>query len=70
MTRERRERSRLSTRQRKRSSYAGKTGISWSGTSMLIECTTTTVRSTSPIERNVTDGHSARSRRWSSTNSR
>ena len=36
---------------------------------MLIEWTTTTVRSTSPIERNVTDGHSARSRCWSSANS-
>src|SRR5215211_8080273 len=54
--------------QRNRSSYAGKTGISWSGTSMLIEWTTTTVRSTSPIERSVTDGHRARSRCWSSVN--
>ena len=40
----------------------GKTGMSWSGTSMLSEWTTTTVRSTSPIERSVTDGHRARSR--------
>jgi hypothetical protein len=29
---------------------------------MLIEWTTTTVRSTSPIERSETDGHSARNR--------
>ena len=36
---------------------------------MLIEWTTTTVRSTSPIERSDTDGHSARSRFWSSANS-
>ncbi len=36
---------------------------------MLIECTTTIVRSTSPIERSVTDGHCTRSRFWSSANS-
>ena len=30
--------------------------MSWSGTSKLIECTTTTVRSTSPIDRSVTVG--------------
>ena len=54
--------------QRNRSSYAGKTGISWSGTSKLIECTTTTVRSTSPIERNVTVGQNCRNVAWSSAN--
>ena len=36
---------------------------------MLIEWTTTTVRSTSPIDCSVTDGHIARSRCWSSANS-
>ena len=36
---------------------------------MLIEWTTTTVRSTSPIDRSETEGHSARNRFWSSANS-
>ena len=36
---------------------------------MLIEWTTTIVRSTSPIERSVTEGHKARSLCWSSANS-
>src|SRR5829696_4848279 len=35
---------------------------------MLSEWTTTTVRSTSPIDLRVTDGHRARSRCWSSAN--
>ena len=45
--------------QRNRSSYAGNTGMSWSGTSKLIEWTTTTVRSTS-IERSVTVGQNSK----------
>ena len=36
---------------------------------MLIEWTTTTVRSTSPIDRSVTEGHRVRSRVWSRANS-
>ncbi len=36
---------------------------------MLSEWTTTIVRSTSPIERSVTDGHNVRNRRWSSAKS-
>ena len=42
--------------------------VSWSGTSKLIECTTTTVRSTSPIDRSVTVGQMSLNRAWSSTN--
>src|SRR5262249_16569587 len=65
MTRDREPRRRLSTRQRNRSSYAGKTGTRCSGTSRPIECTTTVVRSTSPTARRVTRGQIARSCAWS-----